>query len=382
MKIAINCAFFQPKGGGIKEYVFNLVENLNEIAPNDWDIILYVLEDYYEFALSHLQCRFRIKKIPFKGNGLFNTIVRSCMESLFWRKEEKREKWDLFHSPFFHTPRLKNTKIILTVHDMRFYRYPKTYTFLRYTFLKYAVKQSVKRADFIISISDFTKKEIVSAYNIPPKKIQVIHEAINPNHFSHSVALSKDDIDIISNIHDKKFILTVGHLEPRKNYNRLIDAVELLNENLSDKVKLVIVGKQGHDYEETLKKIAKSENVFYLNFVSQELLNWLYENTALFVFPTFYEGFGFPPLEAAMHNTISAVSNISSIPEICGDCALYFDPFNIKEMAHTIHEGLFNDECRKNLTLKLPTQLSKFSWKKNAEETILLYESIFRKTSS
>lgn len=382
MKIAINCAFYQPKGGGIKEYIFNLIENLNGVIPNDWVVVIYVLQDYYEYAINTLNTKFKIKKIPFKGKGLMNTIIRSTFEDFFWRKEEKKEAWDIFHSPFFHAPKLSRTKLILTVHDMRFYRYPETYTFLRYIFLRSAVKSSVKRADKIISISQFTKNELISAYAIPQEKLCVIHEAINPSHFSINGNLTTDEEKLIDIIKKSKFILTVGHLEPRKNYKRLIQAVSLLNENLSEKIKLVIVGKLGHDYQETLELIDKTDEVVYFNFVSQNLLNWLYAHATLFVFPSIYEGFGFPPLEAAIHGTISAVSQSSSIPEICGSAAIYFDAFSEVDISNKIREGIFNKQLRLSIRKELPNQLKKFSWMKNAAETMQLYELVYNKTES
>ncbi|MDE6532921.1 MAG: glycosyltransferase family 4 protein [Muribaculaceae bacterium] len=374
MKIAINCAFFQPKGGGIKEYIHNLVENLDKIDEEN-EYVIYVLKDYFEYAKNGLNTRFRIKSLPFKGKGLFNTIIRSSFEQFYWSKEEKKEKWDIFHSPFFHGPTLKSAKLILTVHDLRFFRYPETYPFLRYQFLRRAVKKSINKADKIISISQFTKNEIIEAYHIPEDRIRVIHEAINPNHFSKSNLSPYDEMKI-KDLKDVPFLLSVGHLEPRKNYERLIDAFGIVKRNLSFNPKLVIIGKKGHDFTNTIHKIQQDKDIIYLNFVSQELLNWLYENTSLFVFPSIYEGFGFPPLEAGMHGSISAVSAVSSMPEVCGDAVLYFDPFKIDSIGDVLIKALSDESIKSSLSGKMKKQLLGFSWKKNAEETLDTYKSI------
>ncbi len=372
MKIAINCAFFQPRGGGIKEYIQNLVENLSQI-DNQNEYILYVLEDHLEYAKSHLKCKFQIKPIPFRGNGLINVITRSVFEKYFWRREEQRERWDVFHSPFFHMPTAIKSPAIMTVHDMRFYRFPRTYTFFRYHFLKQAVKRSVIRVDKIISISHFTKDEIIKAYGCSSDKIQVIHEAINIDKFS-SCEIKLTTNELIGN---SKFILTVGHLEPRKNYNRLIDAFLFLNRELGLKdYKLVIVGKKGHSYKKTLKKIKKHDNVIYLDFVSHELLVWLYKNAQLFVFPSYYEGFGFPPLEAAAAGIPATVSNLSSMPEICGNAVTYFNPYNIEEMAIAMKNTLTNETLRSQLLVNARKRLNEMSWINNAKETLKLYESL------
>lgn len=374
MKIAINCAFFQPKGGGIKEYIHNLVENLYQQDTTN-EYILYVLKDNLEYAQKNINVKFKIKPIPFKGNGIMNIIARSLLENFFWIREEQVEKWDIFHSPFFHGPKLRNAKLILTVHDMRFFRYPKTYTFLRYQYLKRAVKSSINRADRIISISEFTKNEIQAAYDTNEDKITVIHEAINPEHFGKS-KLSLEDNAYIKELKGVPYILSVGHLEPRKNYDRLIDAFKKIKSSLTSGTKLIIIGKKGHGYESTLRKIEEDNDVLYLNFVSQGLLNWLYKNTMLFVFPSFYEGFGFPPLEAGIHGAVAAVSDVSSMPEVCGDAVSYFNPFDIDEMAKVIFQT-FNNEClRSRLKNNMQEQLLSFSWEKNAEETIGLYNSI------
>lgn len=377
MKIAINCAFFQPKGGGIKEYIQNIVENLSLIDQEN-NYVLYALKDYIEYARSELKTDFKIKPIPFNGNGIVNTVIRSSLEYLFWKKEEKREQWDIFHSPFFHGPKLDNTKLLLTVHDMRFYRYPETYTFLRHQFLKYSVKQSIKIADKIIAISQFTKDEIIDAYGTDPEKIQVIHEAINLNHFTNSKITSEESRKIQC-LKGNPFIMSVGHLEPRKNYDRLINAFELAKPNLPQDTKLVIIGKKGHGFHSTLDKIQKNNNIIYLDFVSQPLLNWLYDNTSLFVFPSFYEGFGFPPLEAGTHGAISAVSNASCIPEICGNAALYFDPFDIVSISNSMISALTDESLRMRLLVNMKKRLSQFSWKNNAIKTLSLYKSLIEK---
>lgn len=371
MKIAINCAFFQPRGGGIKEYIQNLIENISRLDKEN-EYVLYVLDDYYDYARKHLKTDFRIKRVPFRGSGLLNVIYRSIFEHFFWAKEEKREMWDVFHSPFFHSPIPKKAKLLLTVHDMRFFRYPETYTFLRYQFLKRAVKKSIEKADRIISISQFTKDEIHEAYGTSLHKINVVHEAINPEHFTEQT-ISEEDKSKVKNLIDHQFILTVGHLEPRKNYNRLIEAFQEIKSRLDNGTKLVIIGKKGHNFESTLQKINSDTDIVFLNFVSQQLLNWLYKNARLFVFPSFYEGFGFPPLEAGMHGTVSAVSNISSIPEVCGKAALYFNPTNVSEMAKVIYEGMTDDAKRSELKETMKIQLQKFSWDKNAKETIAIY---------
>jgi glycosyltransferase involved in cell wall biosynthesis len=168
--------------------------------------------------------------------------------------------------------------------------------------------------------------------------------------------------------------LTVGHIEPRKNYERLLKAFSILkNDPRNDDLKLVIVGKPYVNAEHIIGEITKNPDVIYMNFVSHELLSWLYSNTFLFVFPSFYEGFGFTPLEAGCFNAISAVSNASSIPEVCGDAAAYFDPYNVEDMADTISRCIYDKDLRNSLHEKITKQIDKFSWATHARETLEVY---------
>lgn len=374
MKIAINCAFYQPLGGGIKEYIYNLTHNLSKLDKNN-SYVLYVLEDQLEFAKKGLPSNFKIKTISFKSRNTIDKIKRSLFEQKFWLKEEEKEKFDIFHSPFFHSPQLKKAKIILTVHDLRLYRFPHTYSTLRYIFLNKKVKRSIRNADHIISISDFTKKEIINLCGVPSSKITTIHEAINREMFSSTDQEAVKDIpdELIKN----PFLLTVGHLEPRKNYNSLINVfAELKKKTEIKNLQLVIVGKKGHQYQSTLSLIKNTSGVHYLNFVSHNTLKWLYQNTKLFIFPSIYEGFGFPPLEAASFGSVSAVSKMSSIPEVCGEAVFYFDPYNKENMYEVIDEILMDESLLSSKKKLLEPQLNKFSWERNARETIEVYSKL------
>lgn len=375
MKIAINCIFCQPRGGGVKEYIVNLTNEIAEVDDKN-TYVLYVLEDQMDFARQLLPTKYQIKSVPFKSDFL-SVIKRSLFSQWFWYNEEKKEQFDIFHSPFFYAPRFRRAKLVVTVHDLRLYRFPKTYGKLRFLFLQHAVKETVRRADRIISISNFTKNEIVDTCHVSPEKIVVIHEAVNRDSFSVD-SIGKFQLPSeYSYLSTDRFLFSLGHIEPRKNYIRLIEAFTIIKQNpvFSD-MKLVIAGKPNVDADKVIKLIEETPDVIYLNFVSREFLLWLYRNASLFVFPSFYEGFGFPPLEAASMGTVSVVSNISSIPEVCGNSAFYFNPYNVSDIANSITQGLVDQqslEAKKNL---LEQQLQRFSWEKNAKETLKVYKNI------
>jgi len=375
MKIAINCIFCQPRGGGIKEYIVNLTNNIASI-DNENEYVLYVLEDQLQFAKTLLPGKYRIKTVPF-GSSFWSVVKRSLFSQRFWTKEEEVERFDIFHSPFFYAPRLKRAKLVLTVHDLRLNRFPNTYGRFRYMFLQRAVKKSILRADRIISISQFTKDEIIETCKVKDDKITVIHEAVDRKSFSPQLIASYQLPQEYSYLKEGRFLFSLGHIEPRKNYLRLIESFKKLKaDSRYNNLKLVIAGKPYVDAENIIHKIETTEDVVYMNFVPRDLLLWLYRNASLFVFPSYYEGFGFPPLEAASMGTVSAVSQVSSMPEVCGNSAFYFNPYDVDSMTETIARALDGGTEFEKKKAGLDAHLSTMSWQRNAEDTIKLYNSV------
>lgn len=379
MKVAINCVFFQPQSGGIREYIYNLVTNLAECEIGEPDeYILYVASDYEDYARrqwAHLPSNFRIKVTPFRASGLLHRIYRSLTESHYWHREEDLENWDIFHSPFFHSHQPRRARLVMTVHDLRIERYPESYAMLRRIFLRRAVRQSVKRADALIAVSQFTKDELISIYSLDENKISVIHEGLNSPYMPQRLPASEEETPAMTRIKGK-YILSVGHLEPRKNYRRLIDAFEKIrDEEGFEDINLVIVGRRGHDYKSLLHRIEADKRVIWLDFVSPQRLQKLYREAEMLVFPSYYEGFGFPPLEAGAEGTVSAVSRVSSMPEICSDGVVYFNPFDIDSIAGAIRKIQVDPLLRRQLRQSMRTRITTFSWIRNATLTRQLYQS-------
>lgn len=375
MKIAINCQFcFAKGGGGIKEYIIQLTNHLEKV-DHDNEYVLYVLEDQFDYAKTVLPKRFRLKPIPYR-RSFVSKVMRSLFADRFWRQEEQVEGFDVFHSPFFHAPKLKHTRIVMTVHDLRLYRYPETYPFLRYQFLKRAVKKSIARVDKIIAISQFTKDEILDTCGVDPKKVTVIHEAINRSFFSVDRIKNYDLPQEYAYLKKGRFLFCLSQIEPRKNHARLIQAFSAIKGMGGfDDLRLVLAGRQLLDAGPVLKLVAETKDVVYLDYVPTEMMLWLSHHATLFVYPSYYEGFGFPPLEAASLGTVPAVGRASSVPEVCGDCAFYFDPYDVDDMSRVIAAALNDEALIQEKKMKLEDQLNKFSWEKNARETVKIYLS-------
>jgi len=373
MKIAINCQFCTPKrGGGIKEYIVSLTNQLEKVDQQN-EYVLYVMEDQLEYAKTQLPARFKLKPIPYRKNYI-SKVKRSLFAQRFWTEEEKEEAFDVFHSPFFHAPKMRKARIVMTVHDLRLYRYPETYSFLRYQFLKRAVKESIDRVDQIIAISQFTKDEIIDTCGVNPDKVTVIPEAINRSFFNADVIKDYSLPQEYAYLKDCRFLFCLSQIEPRKNHARLIKAFSAIKAMGGfDDLRLVLAGRKLLNARPVLKLIAETPDVVYLDYVPTEMMLWLYRNASLFVYPSYYEGFGFPPLEAASLGTVSAVGNLSSVPEVCGDCAFYFDPYDVSDMSKVIAAALKDESLIQEKKARLESQLNKFSWEKNAIETIKVY---------
>lgn len=373
MKIAINCQFWiLHGGGGIKEYIANLVNHLEKVDHEN-EYVLYVLEDQFEGAKTKLPSRFKLKAIPYRRNPV-SRIMRSLFAQRFWSREEQVEQFDVFHSPFFHAPKMKKARLVMTVHDLRLYRYPDTYPWLRYHFLKNTVKESVKRVDKIIAISQFTKDEIVETCGVSPDKVKVIHEAVNRSFFNADAIKNYELPQEYAYLKDGRFLFCLSQIEPRKNHARLIEAFKVIKTMRGfDDLKLVLAGRQLLNAGPVLKLIAETPDVTYLDYVPTEMMLWLYHNASLFVYPSYYEGFGFPPLEAASLGTVSAVGHASSVPEVCGDCAFYFDPYDVDDMSKVIAAALKDESLIQENKMKLEDQLGKFSWENNVKETVKVY---------
>jgi glycosyltransferase involved in cell wall biosynthesis len=370
MKIAINCIYYGVGGGGVSEYIYNLVKELIGLN-NDYNFVFYITEDS-EIKFKELtKGRGVVKIFPFDSR---NKIKRAFLQSYFWREEEEIERFDVFHSPFFYGPKFKKAKTVLTVHDLRFLNYPRSYEIKRFLFLRYAVKKSIKQADKIITISNFTKNEIHKFYNIELSKIRVIYEAVDIGGFKFK---NNDSIRLIEDesIVSLKFMLAVGHIEPRKNYVRLIDSYLALPQNLREQYKLVIVGKKNHDFKKIISKIEKAIGVIYLNYVSRDDLIWLYANCKVHVFPSYYEGFGFSSLESGLFGKPTIGANQSSIPEISGKGGLYFNPFSPLDITEKIINILSDENLYNELSKNALKNTEKYSWIQNAIETCQVYDS-------
>jgi glycosyltransferase involved in cell wall biosynthesis len=283
---------------------------------------------------------------------------------------------ELFHATEHLLLPLHTCPTVLTVHDLIFNLFPERHKRLNRWYLNTAMPLFCRRADTIICVSENTKADLTRLWQIDTAKISVIHEAAD----EHFRPIEQEQISATCARYDLSgdYLITVGTVEPRKNLERLLDAVFLLRERGHD-LKLVIVGQLGWLYETILDKLARPEYeglVHYLGFVPDADLPALYSGAAAMVIPSLYEGFGLPVLESMACGTPVISSHAASLPELGGEAARYFDPHNVDEIASTIEEVWVDADLRGQMSDMGLSRVHEFSWERTAQETLDVYQSL------
>ena len=265
------------------------------------------------------------------------------------------------------------------MYDMIAFLYPEIWPGISGFRIRNYIKFSSQRADAILTISNCAKKDIVRILNIPEDKIKVIYCGINkklfkpmPDVFLQRLVKRKYDIR-------KKFILAIGPLGTRKNHDRLIDAYSILPKYIRENYQLVITGEKKGTYNDLLKKVNKTclaDDVVFTGFIPEKEIPMVINAASLFVFPSLYEGFGIPLLEAMVCGIPLLASNVSSIPEVVGSAALLFDPYNISEMASVINRAITDGDLRQKLVQRGFGRIEKYSWKNSAKEILEVFEEV------
>lgn len=284
---------------------------------------------------------------------------------------------DVFHATDHLLPRFKNAKTVFTLHDLIFRFYPEYHLPLNRWFLTVAIPYFLRRADAIIAVSECTKRDAVRLYNIASEKIVVIYEGVNPA--LHPITDPNRLADVRTRYAQQQpFILLVSTIEPRKNINALVDALKILRARGLPH-RLLIAGRKGWLYQpifDHVKQTGMNDAVDFLDFVPDDDLPVLLSACEAFVFPSLYEGFGLPPLEAMACGAPVICSNTSSLPEVVGDAALLVNPRDVGELANAIERVITDNHLRDELRAKGLAQARKFSWARAAQETLQVYRQV------
>ncbi len=279
---------------------------------------------------------------------------------------------DLFYSPDFLLPPTRARRAIVTVHDLSYVRVPECFPEPLLKYLNRAVPQALQRADLILADAASTQRDLADVYRVPLEKIRVLYPGADAR-FRPDVAEDAKS-RVRARTRGKPYLLSVGTIQPRKNYVRLLEAFAKIIANCGLQIanlQLVICGGRGWMYDEiyqAVERLGLSERVLFTDFVSDDDLPALYALATLFVYPSLYEGFGLPIAEAMACGAPVLSSNASSLPEVAGDAALYFDPYNVDVLAEAMRRALSDESLRADLRAGGFAQAKKFSWERAARE--------------
>lgn len=370
MRIAFDHQIFiRQKYGGVSRYIYELAREISTTTTHEVTIVSPLYKNKY---LKYAPKQLKIMGIPIMPVPRIEQIVgvantRLVKPILGWIDP------DIVHETYYKAERLapKSSKVILTVHDMIHERFHDSFPASDKT--RSLKKSAIERADHIICISKQTQRDLIELTEIEPEKTTVVH---------HGYELAKNIVRKSEVTHSKPFILYVGNRVGYKNFDRLLKAISNEKE-LQGSYDLFCFGGGAFTSreKELFVKLGFKEGNIRLVSGTDEVLADLYRNAKLFVYPSLYEGFGIPPLEAMSFDCPVACSNTSSIPEVVGNAGAYFDPTNIDEISFTLKKLLSDEEYRKKLIISGRERIKLFSWNRCASETLEVYRNVINRSS-
>lgn len=366
MKIGIDCRMIEHPGIG--RYLKNLVESILKIDCKN-QYYLFFADEKYSSVYSNSNVSPVILRFP----------IYSLEEQIF--VPFFLHGLDVFHSTHYNAPIFARCKIISTVHDLIHLIFPEYLSSkLGFYYAKFMFKTCVNKSRKIISVSENTKKDMIRMLGADAKKIDVIYEAVDKNIVRVEDEILKQKVREKYSINGS-YVLYVGSLRYHKNVVRLIESFCDIKKDKSIVQKLVLGGrldKKAGEIKKILSREDVKQNVCYIGEVENIDLSTLYSMADIFVFPSLYEGFGLPPLEAMACGTCVCASNAGSIPEILKDAALYFDPYDKSDISRVIFRLIKDKELRASLVSKGYNVVKDFSWETAARETIKVYEQVLK----
>jgi len=375
-RVGIDARFYGPIGKGLGRYTQEIVDNLIKLDTlNEYIIFLYK-DNYDEFECDGE----RVKKI--KVNIRWYTLAEQLIYPfIIWRA-----RLDLMFFPHFNMPAFTPRKYIITIHDLILTKFPTVRATTLAPWLykiknlayKIIIKLAVRRAKKIITVSNFTKNDLVDYFKLDKKKIVVTYEGVanlNKNR-DDLFTETQEDQKVLSKYNiTKPYLLYVGNAYPHKNLESLVEVLPEIRKKHSD-LSLVMVGKEDYFYARLKENILEKTNIIFTDFVTDEDLEILFKNALVYVFPSKYEGFGLPPLEAMAKGCPVVSSNASCLPEILGEAAEYFDPENREEMKNSINKVIVDKKLRGDLIEKGYKQAKKYNWWECANETYVVIREL------
>jgi glycosyltransferase involved in cell wall biosynthesis len=376
MRIGIDARSVLKQRTGVGNYTYNLIKNLSRIDRENSYILFYSHHKNVRSAIPKFDNpNFQSKFIRFP-NKLLNLMWGTLrIPKIDWLVGEV----DVYHSPNYNLNMLGKGKSLMTIHDLNFFAYRKYSISSARWHYAFKIKSYARQVDAITVVSESTKREVLRYLEVPEAKVHVVYNGYSP--IFRPLEQSENTRRILEKYNIKgKFILFVGTLEPRKNIQGLIRAYHQCK--AKDDFLLVLAGGKGWKYKHFFRLVEnlKLENrVVFTWYVPDTELPALYNQASVFVYPSLYEGFGIPPLEAMACGLPVIVSNTTSMPEVVGDAGVYVDPNDVEQISHSIDTVLSDDQLRNSMKEKGLERAEGFSWEKTAREILGLYQKLVGK---
>ena len=367
MRIAIDAR--KLRDYGIGTYIRNLLRHLARLDHQN-DYVVLCREEDCAFA-AELGENFR----PIAERSL----PYSIREQLAVPLDLRREKADLFHAPHYVLPPLTPCRSVVTIHDCIHLRFPQYLpSRLGYAYARSSLWVAAHRSARILTVSEASKRDILEYFDVPESKITVIHNAIDER-FSEEPAA-----DEVMRVRERyqlndRFILYAGNIKPHKNLERVIEAFHMIRRGELEHVKLLIIGDEISKYaglRRTVHRYKLHKHVRFFGFVPDATLAILYRLASVFVFPSLYEGFGLPPLEAMASGTPVITSNISSLPEVVGDAAMLIDPYQPDAIAGAMRRVMLDERLRDDMRERGLARAREFSWDRSVGRIKDIYDEV------
>ena len=367
MRIAIDAR--KLRDYGIGTYVRNLLRHLSRLDSTTEYVLLCNGEDCG--ALEALGENFRAV--------VDSSAPYSIREQISVPLDLRREGIDLFHAPHYVLPPLTPCRSIVTIHDCIHLRFPQYLpNRLAYAYARASLWIATHRSSRVLTVSEASKRDILKYFRVPAAKIDVIYNAIDER-FGEA-----PDDEEVARVRERyqlndPFVLYAGNIKPHKNLERLIEAFHELRKGDLEHVKLLIIGDEISKYA-TLRRAVHHyqlhKHVRFFGFVPDKTLAVLYRLASVFVFPSLYEGFGLPPLEAMASGTPVITSNVSSLPEVVGDAALLIDPYDASAIAAAMRQVLTEPALREDLRRRGLQRVREFSWERSVRRVREIYGEV------
>lgn len=364
MRIGMEVTAAVRQGGGIGRYVRELLRALARLDTNSDYRLFYASPTPLPFSLPQLPANFTARHLPFHDIWLARLWHRAQLPVPV---ELLTGSLDLYHAPDFTLPPVR-ARSLLTVHDLSFERDPESAAPGLRSYLKTVVPRSVRRATHLIAVSEATKRDLVELYRISENKVTVLYEGVDAMFRPTAGASIREKYGLGS----APYIFSVSTIQPRKNYRRLIQAFT----SLPSDYLLVIAGGKGWLYDDIFAEAqapAVKGRVRFIGFAPDADLPALYSDAVAFAYPSLYEGFGLPLLEAMACGTPTLTSNVSCLPEVAGGASVLVDPFSVEAIAEGLRQCLAN---RNELVAKGFARAAQFRWDEVATQLIALYKMI------